>query len=291
MVILLYRSLGKFGIEVSRIGLGVEHLKGLKRSEVYKIVKTALANGINFFDMVWDLPEITSGISDAVKEKDVKFQIHLGSGSMDGKYLCTRERSECEFYFNSTLNNLGQRSIDIVNLHYIKNLKVWKEIQKKRLIDLALDIKDEGKAKAIGVSTHSSDVVKIAVETGDIDVITYQINLANHGMPGRNEALEICNDYNVGVIAMKPFAGGNLLKTGKTVRIASYQTGGRSQLFKIPLDNSPVKCLSYVLDQTRVSTAIVGFSDILEISQAIKYFTADKEELDYSKILKKLHFQ
>lgn len=287
---MLYRSLGKSGIEVSRIGLGVEHLNGLKCDEIYSIIKTALANGINFFDMVWDLPEITLGISDAVKEKDVKFQIHLGSGCIDGKYVCTRKRSECETHFNSALENLGQSSIDIVNLHYIKDLKVWKEIQKNGLIDLALDIKDEGKAKAIGISTHSSDVVKLAVETGDIDVITYQINIANHGMPGRDEALEICNDYNVGVVAMKPFASGNLLKTGKTVRIASYQTGGRSQMFKIPSDCSPVKCLSYVLDQTSVSTTIVGFSDVMEISQAIKYFTADKEELDYSTILKKLYF-
>jgi predicted aldo/keto reductase-like oxidoreductase len=287
---MLYRSLGKSGIEVSVIGLGVEHLKGLKQDEIFSIVKTTLANGINFIDMVWSLHEITSGIIEAIKGKDVKFQVHLGSGNIKGDYVRTLKRDECEFYFDNTLKSLGRSSIDIVNLHYIKDLKVWKKAINNGLLDLALDLKDEGKAKAIGVSTHSSEVIKIAVETGDVDVITYQINLANHGMLGRNEALEICSDYDVGVVAMKPFAGGNLLKCGKKVKIASYQTGGRSQVFKIPLDISPLKCLSYVLDQVGVSTSIAGFSNIEEVSCALQYFNATKDELDYTNLLKNLYF-
>ncbi|MBN1683325.1 aldo/keto reductase [Candidatus Bathyarchaeota archaeon] len=286
---MLYRTLGRSGIVTSVIGLGVEHLKGLDINLISSIVKTSLMYNINFIDMVWALPEITSGIAEVTKDKDVKFQIHLGSGVIDGKYVCSRKSEECENYFNNTLMDLKRKNIDIVNLHYIKNVKTWKEVIKNGLLDLSLDLKDNKKAKAVGISTHSSEVVKLAVESGEIDVITYQINLANHNMSGRDEALEICRDYNIGVIAMKPFAGGKLLQYGKKVRVAAYQTGGRSQTFKIPLNATPLKCLSYVLDQPGVSATIAGFSSINEVLSSIQYFNVTKEDLDYSNLLENLY--
>jgi len=51
-----YRTLGRTGERVSIIGIGGYHLArpGLEAQESIRIVRTALDEGINFFDNCWD---------------------------------------------------------------------------------------------------------------------------------------------------------------------------------------------------------------------------------------------
>lgn len=284
------RGLGRTGLQVSEIGIGCEHLRGLKREKIANIVREALARGVNYIDLVWSLPDVLEGIADGIEgqRENVHLTVHLGSGHVDGRYKRSRTPDECERCFDDALNVLRTDYADVANIHYVKDLKVWKEVKGSGIIDLAVQLKEKGRSRGVGISTHAIEVIKQAVETGVIDLVTYQVNMANHNLPGRDEALRLCADHGIGVVAMKPFARGKLLQSGKRVKIAKYQTGGITVDAKIPASVTPIRCLNYVLSQPAVCTTIVGVSSLDELHSILAYPKASQEEKDYSQSLKEL---
>lgn len=284
------RLLGRTGIRVSEIGIGTEHLKRVGRERVASIVKEALASGVNYIDLVWSLPTLLESIADGMdgQREKVHLTVHLGSGHQDGKYMRTRKPDQCKKYFEGALSDLHTDYADIVNIHYVKDTQVWKLVTESGVVDLAVQLKESGLSRAVGISTHDTNVVKLATETGVIDVVTFQVNMASHNLQGRDEALKTCADNGVGVVAMKPLAGGKLLQGGKKVWIQKHQTGGIRVEARIPKTLTPIKCLSYILSQPGVCTTIPGVSNIDELRSVLAYPRATQEEKDYSQPLKHL---
>jgi predicted aldo/keto reductase-like oxidoreductase len=187
----------------------------------------------------------------------------------------TRDPAQCERFFEETLRGLHVDRAGVANVHYVGNMAVWGEVVKKGVVAFAVRLQEEGKAEVVGVSTHSSEVIHATVESGAVDVITYQVNHANHRMPGRDEALQLYAEKGVGVVAMKPFAGGCLLKPGKRVKVPGYKRGGESLEIEVPEDITPERCLRYSLAQPGVSTVIAGFSNTREVEEALTGFNRD----------------
>ena len=100
-----YRDLGKTGFKVSVIGIGVEYLKNTSTEEISQIFRSALKQGINYFDLVWSFPNIIDGLKDALKKESTKpiISFHLGSCVSNGKYKRTRKPVECEKTFEICL--------------------------------------------------------------------------------------------------------------------------------------------------------------------------------------------
>ena len=284
------RILGRTGFRVSEIGIGTEHLKRAKRNKIAEIVQEALANGVNYFDLVWSFPTLLQGLADGMEgqRNRAHVAVHLGSGHVDGRYVRTRKPDACERYFSEALRNLDTDYADIANIHYVKDMEAWKDVKERGVIDLAVQLKQSGRSRAVGISTHDTKVLRLAAETGVIDVATYQVSMANHMLPGRNETLKVCAESGIGIVAMKPFARGKLLQHGKKVKIPKYQAGGISADLKIPTGLTPIKCLSYILSQPWVCTTIPGVSSLDELRSILAYPSASREEKDYSRQLKKL---
>jgi predicted aldo/keto reductase-like oxidoreductase len=282
-----YRQLGKTGLKVSVIGVGAEYLKKLSTEEVRQIFSFAMEKGINYFDLVWNFPSIIEGLKQALdgQHKKVNIAFHLGSCIKNGRYQRSRDPKECEMQLRDFLSQLDMDAASILNVHYVPNLKVWQEVNKKGILALATQLKDEGIAKFISVSIHDPEVVMLAASTGIIDSIMHQINLANHKRSARDEALRRCRELGVGVVAMKPFAGGTLLKTGREVKIPAYKSGWKSMTLKIPECSNPTRLLSYALSQPAVCVALTGVTSVNELAENIGYLDASPEEKDYKALL------
>jgi aryl-alcohol dehydrogenase-like predicted oxidoreductase len=125
-----------------------------------------------------------------------------------------------------------------------------------------------------------------AIESGCFDMIMYPINIVNDSMEERKTFLEKCNEENIGLVAIKPFAGGKLLQKNRTVQIAKYQTGGISLKTKIPPYVCSVKCINYVLSQVGVSITIPGVSNLNELNEILTFITATDGDKDYKTLVK-----
>lgn len=150
--------------------------------------------------------------------------------------------------------------------------------QQKRYPIACGKLKKDGLAKAVSVSTHDPEVVKIAAQTESVDSVMYQVNVANHAYKAAKDALKYCQQCGVGVVAMKPFAGGELLKAGKTVKIAEYKTGWKPITLTVPNYTAPAMLLSYVLDQPSVCTVVVGVSSTQQLTANLTYLELSKKK-------------
>ncbi len=91
---------------------------------------------------------------------------------------------------------------------FLKNVKV--------LFSAYWITRKKGKIKAVGISTHSVPVTKLASEVEEIDVVFPIINMTGMGIlrgtvEEMREAITACADNQKGVYLMKVLAGGNLV--------------------------------------------------------------------------------
>lgn len=286
------RALGDTGLNVGVIGLGVEHLKGLPPGTVVEVVSEAVRQGVNYFDLVWSLPSLVKPVGEALKGSRgrVHLAVHLGSCYRGDKYERSRKPERCEMSFRETLDNLGTGYADLINLHYVGGVKQWRQVSREGgVLDLAVRLRDTGLGGAVTVSTHSVEVVRLAAEHPEVQSVMIQVNMANHLLPGRDAALSRCAEGGVGVVAMKPLAAGKLLNAGRKTRVAKYQTGGVTLEARMPETLTPVKCLSYALDQPGVCSAVTGVKSVEELRGLLAYIDASQEDKDYGEELRRLH--
>jgi len=283
-----FRILGRTGLKVSEIGLGTEYLFRQPKEIVSSVIYEAIKNGINYFDIVFNVSKYIENISSAIENNrdDIILTCHLGSIDQDGKVGRSRNIKECEQTIIKTIGRFGKGYIDIVNLQFVKEKEYESIIAPEGLLDLAKRLKKEGKAKFIGLSTHSISIGQKAVKSGNFDIIMNQVNIVNNSMHGREDLLKTCKKEGVGLVAIKPFAGGKLLQSNRTVYIAKYQSGGLNLKKKIPKDITPIKCLNYTLSQTGVSTTIPGVKNIQELKENLAFLNASDEDKDFSNLIK-----
>ena len=280
------RTLGKTGRKVGVIGLGFEHLKAKSEKEVETIVSTALDAGINYFDLVWSLPHLLRGIGSSLGKRrgEVVLAVHIGSGHSNCKYKLSRDPVECETMFMEALKDLGTDYADIANIHYIKDMKTWKQIKKNGVINAAFSLKNRGMARNLAVGTHSLEVVRLVAEEGLFDSVMYQINLANHCLPDRDTVLDLCKSKGIGVVAMKPFAAGRLLRAGEVTMVQRWQSGGQYLKMMMP-EITTAQCLSYSLSQPGVCVVVAGPSNLTELEGLIGFNDAKKDEVCFEHLL------
>lgn len=286
-VIMEYRQLGNTDIDVSVIGLGTEYLNKQSQKTVSSVVHTAIEGGVNLIDILFTFDAYLETLGNALEgyRDDVLIQFHIGSGEYKGQYKKTRSINTCKNLLDKSLSALNTSHVDIANIHFVNTEKQYGDLLESGVVEYAHQLKEEGVARLVGMSTHSVSAAMDAASRGIVDVIMIQINLANNAMPGRNDMLATCAREGVGVLAMKPFAGGKLLQKNKKVHIGKYQTGGVSLTKKISPSITPVQCINYVLSQMGVSSAMTGVKNVDELQADLAYVKANDQEKDFSGLL------
>lgn len=296
---MIYRKLGKTGLEVSAIGLGCEYVWFAPEERVTELVQEALKNGINYIDLFVGTPSTREYFGNALKGKrdQVYLAGHLGAVDKDSQYMKTRDEKLCKEFLAQFYEKLQTDYIDVLYLHNCDTQADLDEIMNDWMYAYAKELKDNGKARFIGFSSHNTKIAMEAVRTGKIDVLMFPVNplfnmlpqdSADARMKGREvqimseeekaayptkqELYDLCEQMGVGIIAMKPFAGGNILKSHEDGRLKGL------------LDLTPVQAISYILSIPQVACPVPGFASVEELNQALAYLTATEEEKDFSEI-------
>ncbi|HME53523.1 MAG TPA: aldo/keto reductase [Candidatus Lokiarchaeia archaeon] len=277
------RKLGRTGLDVSEIGLGTELLaKNQPADIVSNVIKAAIDGGITFFDVLVMDPAFLQAARIVFQEyrNHIIISGHFGIGIVNGKTTRVRRVNDAIASFHALIDGLGVDHVDVAMLEYVSEKEYPKFIKDGGLIDALKKLKEGGKARFLGLSSHYMPVLTAAIESGTFEVIMTQVNAACSHVPGRRAVYDACEETNTGLVAIKALLGGKLFSPGKKVRIAAYQTGTQTLDFKVPPGITPVHCISHVLAQPGVSVCLVGAQTVEEVKSALEYCTANPEDHD-----------
>ncbi len=283
-----YRRLGKTEKMVSTIGLGTEYLIDLPQEHVSGVIHAAIDAGVNFFDVFWAKPEFRDimGKAFAGNREKVMLAAHLGSAHLDGQYKAVRDIKISSAFFEDFLVRYQTEYADFLFLHDSDGREDYEEIMKPGgLKDLALDYKAAGKTRFIGFSGHTVETALDAVQSGAIEVLMFPINIAGNSVEGKQELLRACVEHDVGLVAMKVFAGGKLLGEWETTEMNRNQLGGAEMTVDRNTMLTPATGIHYALSQIGVSTVVPGCKNTEELQADLAYFEAAPEERDFADVL------
>jgi len=290
-----YRTLGRTGLEVSAVSLGTEYLINLPRRRVVGVIREAVARGINYFDLFFAQPAFRDNMGAAFygRRKRVLLAAHLGAVEKDAQYQKTRDLRLAAEFFEDFLARYRTGYADVLFLHNCDSPSDYAAVMDPHgLVGLAKRFQKEGKARFIGFSTHTVSTALKAVASPHIDVLMFPISAAGNAVPGRKALFAACAARNIGLVAMKPYAGGKLLSGARTLELERWHLGGKparltksAHAERLLARITPVRCLSYVLAQPGVSTVVPGCKNKRELAAALRYFGAPPAERDFSSLV------
>ena len=249
---IIYRTLGKTGLKVPVISFGV------MRSDNPGLCKAAYEKGITLFDtangyqggnnetmlgnLLKDYPRNSFILATKVKPDTDR----------EGKPTAESTPENFIAAFNTSLSRLKMDYVDILYIHDISNPEF---LGYKPIINTVQKLKNDGRAKFIGFSTHRNEpqVINAAAETDIWDVILTQYNYRYAAMDEINSAIRKAAGAGIGIVAMKTLAGGGFLDRERTK----------------PMNTSAA--IKWVLSNPDVHTTIPGMTsfDHLEVNEKL----------------------
>lgn len=290
-----YRRLGKTGLMVSEIGFGGEWLERHSEEECRAAIARAEELGINILDCWMSNPAVRTSIGKALAGRRERWYIqgHVGSTWQDGQYVRTRDVDKCRTAFEDLLSRLQTDYIDLGMIHFVDSEADWDAAMAGPFLDYVKGLKEAGTIRHIGMSTHNPAMAKRAAEGGLVEMILFSVNPAFDMHPAtddldtyfaledysaelggidpqRAEVYRLCEQNDVGITVMKPYAGGRLFDA-------------RRSPFGVAL--TPVQCLHYCLTRPGVASVLAGYDTPEQVEQAVAYETASEAEKDYATVL------
>lgn len=267
----------------STLGLGMGGIQAAPAGEIQQVVETAIAHGINFFDLCAGGASVYAPFGKAIApcRDKVFFQLHLGAVYNEaGEYGWSRDVSEIQKTLHWELQTMGTDYADFIFLHCVDEPEDAEALISGGILKLAQNLKTQGVARHLGFSSHTPAVAHRLLDTGLMDMMMFSINPAYDleqgdeygvGQSGERAALfRRCQQEGVGISVMKPFFAGKLLSdTASPFRQAMTHN----------------QCLQYVLDRPGVLSAVPGVRSMDDLRTLLGFVNASPESRDYADLL------
>ncbi len=269
------RSLGRTNLRIPVVSFGVMN------SDSPDLINQALEMGMSHLD--------TAHLYLRGNSERVIGEVLESSGKRDKVYIATkmrlaRDREKRVFSLEGTdreppataenlykqldlsLRRLKTDYVDILYLHscYSPQMATYEP-----LINALVKVKEQGKARYIGTSTHADEpnVIRATVETKVYDVVLTAYNFAQEHRDDVKKAIAYAAKEGIGVIAMKTQGGRGLQEEGK------IEINHRS-------------ALKWVLEDENVCTTIPGMTTFEQLETNISVMNdlaltqAERSDLD-----------
>lgn len=222
-------ELGKTGLKVTRLAMGMgtngwNHASNQTRIglEKYKLlVQAGLDRGIRFFDTA-DTYGSHSFVKEALKmvrRDEVTVMTKIWTENLEWHPL-----QPVDQVIERIRQELQTDYLDIVLLHCMTKAN-WTD-EKKRFMDGLSEAKAKGLIKKVGFSAHDFGALESGVNHEWPDVVLARINNKKVRMDGDPDKilslLNIAGDKGKGVLGMKIFGGGGLVKEEERLSSMEY---------------------------------------------------------------------
>ena len=192
-----YTVLGNTGLKISRLGFGGIPIQRIDAEGTKALVKAMLDAGVNYIDTARGYTVSEEYLGYALE--GVREQFVLATKSM----ARTKEAMAADVAVS--LKNLRTDYIDLYQIHNPSAADLEKVQQPGGALEALLEARAAGKIGHIGVTLHSADLFRQAVELPWVETIMFPYNIVE---TQGEECIRICGEKNIGFIAMKPLAGG-----------------------------------------------------------------------------------
>jgi len=272
----IYRTLGKTGIRVPVIGMG------MLLSGNADLMRAALDAGITHFDTTAGQPqqlrnEVMIGeILNGRPRESFIFgpKIHLPQNQTTGLY----ERGATEEEFLKKLDaSLKRLKMDYVDIVYHHGVSRKESALYEPIMNAMEKAKNQGKARFLGLTTHMNvaEAVQAAADSNFYEVVMAAYNSRQKDQLHIKEAIAKAAGAGLGVVAIKVIRG--------------FQEEEKS--------TNPKASLKWVLQDPNVHATIPGFSTFeemnvdLSVMEDLTLSDAEKEDLRRASLLPGLYCQ
>jgi aryl-alcohol dehydrogenase-like predicted oxidoreductase len=232
-----YRTFGRTGLEVSRMGIAGGY--GLSTPGVLRAFHEF---GVNYFYWVSRKPGMRAALRELARTEREKLVIAAQSYTRSGFFL---QRS-----LEKALSELGTDYLDIFFLGW------FNQMPRSGLLDRALRMKEEGKFRFLGVTGHNRKFHGELAhrEGGPFDVLQVRYNAAHRG--AETEVFEGLPEGRPGISTYTATRWGKLLR-------AKNMPPGEAPM-------TAADCYRFALSHPAVDTCLAGPRDEAQMLQGLK---------------------
>ena len=192
-----YRILGKTGLKVSRMGFGGIPIQRTDAEGAKAVIRYLMDRGVNYIDTARGYTVSEEFLGYALEGIRDKFVIATKSMAR------TKEAMAADIEIS--LRNLRTDYIDLYQVHNAPPADVEKVIAPGGALEALQEAKAAGKIGHIGITAHSLETFKMALEMDWVETIMFPYNIVE---TQGEELIRQCTEKNIGFIDMKPLAGG-----------------------------------------------------------------------------------
>ncbi len=215
------RQLGQTGLEVSELGFGGIPILRLDAKHAERILHMAYDLGITLYDTAQMYGDSEQKMGAALSGKRDKLVLATKTMLRDGPGALG--------HLESSLQQLRTDCIDIYQLHQVSTQSEWEELSAPSgALEALHKARDKGKFRFLGVSSHSLEMASFLVRTGLFATVQFPFNIIEH--EASNSLFPEARKAGMGILAMKPFAGGVLTDTRLVFAFLRQET----DIFPIP---------------------------------------------------------
>lgn len=192
-----YRTLGKTGLKISRMGFGGIPIQKIDAEGTKELMKRLMDEGVNYIDTArgYTVSEEFLGYAlEGIRDKFV-----LATKSM------ARTKEAMAADIEKSLNNLRTDYIDLYQVHNPSMEQLEQVMAEGGALEALMEAKTAGKIGHIGLTAHAIAVFEKALELDWVETIMFPYNIVESQ---GTELIKECGKRNIGFVDMKPLAGG-----------------------------------------------------------------------------------
>ena len=272
------RRLGKTGLEITRLGLGLaeisrQELRGNETGGADHVLNLALDIGINFLDTAACYASTEKLIGDAVSHRRDEFFLASKCGHAIDTEFEPWTREVIDESIDRSLRNLKTDYLDIMQVHSCD----LETLKRGDVIEAVIRARDKGKTRFIGYS-GDNDAALWAARSGIFDTLQTSFNLVDQS--ARRELLGAAHSADMGIIIKRPLGNGVWGKTDSPYGYAN-EYFQRAQLMTEmgPIEGEPsdpiLVAMGFLFAHHEVGTAIIGTHNPSHLRANVEMFGND----------------
>jgi len=208
---MLYRKLGRTGLDVSIMGIGGGYLGHASVEEVDKIINYALDKGVNYIDTAPTYGDSELRIGEVLPDRrdECILATKAEENTRDG---AMRQLEE-------SFKRMKTDVIDVWQLHGVSSEERLDELMKEGgAFDGLKEAKESGAVRFIGITGHLPVPLVKAIKTGEFDVVMVPFNIMRrqYGLDPALGLFQIARHMDVGMVIMKPIASNRITRNLST---------------------------------------------------------------------------